>query len=151
MKRSVSYETGERLTPKLVTNVPSFTRYAQQEIGLSLPLGNGRRQAWSKWCKDELKVQGWSTDDLVVAVRYIKARKKQCRTLHGIFWYVKDAREWEAHNMEYSLDSLHLKVAEAIQNEDDEGWARRLSLAQGKALEMVYDNWLTERSHVRTN
>lgn len=146
MRRSVSYATGERLTPDKVTNVPSFTMYAQQELGLDLPLGNGRRQAWSKYCKDELSTQGWDIQDLVLAVQFIKANRKKCRTLHGILWFVKDAREWGAKRRDTSPDSsLHLKVAKAIASETDEGWARRLSLARGKALEIVYSNWVLER------
>lgn len=149
MKPSVSYATGERLRPELVTNVPSFTSYAQQELGLSLPLGNGRRQAWSKFCKDEMSVQGWQIRDLVTAVRFIKYKRKQCRSLYGILWFVKDARDWDSSRREHLPDSsLHLKVAEAIATETDDGWARRLSLAQGKALEMVYSNWLEERASV---
>jgi hypothetical protein len=121
-----------------------FTRYAQQEIGVDLPLGNGRRQGWHKYCKEELEAQGWQVQDLVSAVQYIKRFHKECRTPHGILWYVKDARDWAKNTsaME-SSENLHAKVAEAIELEDDEGWVRRLSLAQGRALQMVYDNWLT--------
>jgi hypothetical protein len=146
MRPSVNYATGERLTPELVTNVPSFTSYAQQELGLSLPLGNGRRQAWSKYCKDEMSTQGWVIDDLVLAVRFIKARRKKCRSLYGILWFVSDAQKWGKAAGEHLPDSsLHLKVAEAIAIETDDSWARRLSLASGKALEIVYSNWVKER------
>jgi len=147
MKRSVSYETGERLTPETVTNVPLFTRYAQQEIGVDLPLGNGRRQGWSKYVKEEMAAQGWEISDLVTSVRFIKTFNKQCRSPHGILWYVKDAREWDARSSQHlPQSSLHLKVAEALEKETDDGWARKLSLAKGKALERVYESWL---EHVR--
>jgi len=149
MRPSVSYVTGERLTPKLVTNVPSFTSYAQQELGLSLPLGNGRRQAWSKFCKDEMAAQGWEIQDLVTAVQFIKAKRKKCRSLHGILWFVSDAREWgSARNEHLPSSSLHLKVAEAIAIETDDSWARRLSLASGRALEIVYGKWVEERQGI---
>ena len=145
MRRSVNYETGERLTAEAITNVPLLTRYAQQEIGVNLPLGNGRRQGWSKFVKDEMKVQGWSIRDLVITIKYIKATNKQCNTPHGILWYVKDAKEWNDRAVQHTHDGLHMKVAETIELEVDESWARRLSLAKGKALELVYANWLVER------
>ncbi len=147
MKPSVSYETGERLTPEIITNVPLFTRFAQQEIGVDLPLGNGRRQGWSKYVKDEMKVQDWCIKDLVNAVRYIKVTNKQCRSLYGILWFVKDAKEWQSMCAQHlPNESLHLKVSEALEQETDDGWARRLSLAEGRALERVYENWLVERA-----
>lgn len=146
VKRSVSYETGERIRPENVSTVPAFTRYAQQEIGVDLPLGKGRRQGFMKFCKDEMTEQGWEVADLVAAVQYIKAYNKPCRTPQGVLWYVKEAKEWKARRAEYSDDeSLHLKVAKALQVEEDESWARKLSIAQGKALELVYRNWVTER------
>ena len=147
-KRSVNYETGERLQPHMVKTVPMFTRYAQQEIGVDLPLGNGRRQGWMKFCKEEMTLQGWEIRDLVTAVQYVKHFNKTCRTPQGILWYVRDAKEW-AKRVQAIVDSdnLHVKVAEALQSEDDEGWVRRLTLAQGKALQAVYQNW--EAAHVR--
>ena len=145
-KRSVVYETGERLTPDTVTNVPTFTRYAQQELGLSLPLGNGRRQGWMGFCKEEMAVQSWTIPDLVAAVDYIKAKRRECRTLHGILWYVDEAVKYKAScTSREADDSLHLKVAKALATEEDEGWARKLSLASGKALELVYASW--EQAH----
>lgn len=149
MRRSVSYETGERLRPELVTNLPTFMRYAQQEIGVDLPLGKGRRQGFLKFAKEEMEVQGWDVQDLVHAVQYVKQFNKPCRTPQGVLWYVRDARGWMERRVDNDPDeSLHLKVAAAIQSEDDESWARRLSMAQGKALEMVYQNWVAERSDV---
>lgn len=151
MKRSVSYETGERLQPGLVTNVPTFLRFAQQEIGVDLPISNGRRQGFMKFCKEEMDAQGWAIEDLVAAVQFVKEFNKPCRTPQGILWYVADARQWRDRVSAYRDDvDLHLKVAEALAMEDDESWARKLSLAQGKALELVYRNWAMERGNVRT-
>jgi hypothetical protein len=145
-KRSVNYETGERLRPEMVTNVPLFSRFAQQKIGVDLPLGNGRRQGWFKYCKQEMLQQGWEIQDLVAAVEYIKRFNKPCRTPQGILWYVKDAREWASRVRSAELsENLHVKVAKALETELDDGWIRKLSLAQGKALEMVYQNWVIER------
>lgn len=141
------YETGERLTPAKVTNIPSFTRFAQQELGLSLPLGNGRRQGWMGFCKEEMEVQGWEIQDLVRAVLYVKAKRPKCNTLYGLLWYVDDAKRWDDRlTFAANDEDLHLKVAKALATEDDEGWARKLSLASGKALEIVYSNWVAERA-----
>jgi hypothetical protein len=149
VKRSVSYATGERLRPELVTNVPTLLRFAQQEIGVDLPVSNGRRQGFMKFCKDEMEVQGWDIQDLVAAVQFIKVKHKPCRTPQGILWYVSDAKKWRDSRAAFEDDQdLHLKVAAALESETDESWARRLSLAQGKALELVYQNWVAERSDV---
>ncbi len=146
-RRSVSYETGERMTHENVTNVLSFSKYAQQELGLSLPLGNGRRQGWYKFLGQELVVQGWQISDLVDTVDFIKARRLKCHTPQGILWYVADSIKVNSKRTEFESDSnLHTKVANALAVETDDGWARRLSLAKGKALELVYANWVAERA-----
>jgi len=143
MKPSVVYETGERIYPDMVQTVPMFTKYARQELGLSLPVGNGRRQGWMKFCKDEMEEQGWRFEDLTTAVRFIKSKHKKCDTLYGILWYVKQAREWDRRARDFDpTTSLHLKVAAAIQQETDEEWVRKLALADGRALELVYEGWL---------
>ena len=83
-RRSVVYSTGERLTPEAVTNIPTFNLFAQQELGLSLPIGNGRRQGWSKFLKGEMEQQLWDIQDLVRAVQYIKRTNAECRTPNDI-------------------------------------------------------------------
>lgn len=137
-----NHQTGERLKADDIHTIPALTMFAQQEIGVDLPLGNGRRQGWMRWCKTEMAEQGWQVEDLVVSVRYIKQFSKPCRSPQGILWYVKDAREWQARAGAYdNHEDLHLKVAMAINNEVDETWVRRLSIASGKALEIVYRQW----------
>ncbi len=149
MKRSVSYASGqpERLQPEDVTTVPKFTQFVRQELGLSYPVGKGRREGWMKYCKNEMEVQGWSFRQLVDAVHYIKEERKSCKTLQGTLWYVDEAQRWVWRTVEEaSFDDLHAKVADALAVEDDEGWRRKLALAQGKALEMVYSRWELERA-----
>jgi hypothetical protein len=137
------YETGERLSADMVGNIPKLTKFAQQEIGVDLPLGNGRRQGWYGYCKKEMAAQGWNIQDLVLSVQYIKRFHKVCRSPQGILFYVGDAKAWNSKVTAIEdSDNLHVKVADAIKSEDDEGWVRRLSLAQGEALRMVYQNWL---------
>jgi len=114
-KRSVVYSTGERIDPEMVTNIPSLNRYAQQELGLSLPVGNGRRQGWSKFCKREMEQQLWDIKDLVRAVKYIKQTHAKCDTIYGILWYVDEARQWEQRRaVRVASDDLQAKVAYAI-------------------------------------
>jgi hypothetical protein len=96
-----------------------------------------------------MSTQGWQIRDLVTAVQFIKAKRKKCRSLHGILWFVSDAKKWNHYRGEHLPNSsLHLKVAEAIAQETDDTWARRLTLASGKALEVVYGNWVEERGLV---
>ena len=148
MRPSVSFKTGtkERLLPDEVDSVPKFTEYARQELGLSYPVGQGRREAWMKFCKEEMSTQSWSFEDLVNAVRFIKIEGKSCRTLQGIFWYVGEARASLSNSkLEDEILDLQVKVAEALAQEQDEGWRRRLSLARGKALVLVYTEWRDTR------
>ena len=149
MRPSVSYSSGkpERLQPEDITTVPAFTEYARQELGLSYPLGKGRREGWMKYCKSEMETQGWSFVQLVAAVQHIKAKRASCRTLQGIFYYVDEAAflSFQAKKRQQNHD-LHANVADALQVERDEGWRRRLSLAQGQALAMVYDQGRLERA-----
>jgi hypothetical protein len=149
VKPSVSYSSGkpERLRPEDITSVPAFTEYARQELGLSYPVGKGRREGWMKHCLEEMVTQDWDFVQLVAAVQYIKAKRASCRTLHGILYYVDEAAllSLRAAKQQQNTD-LHANVADALQVERDEGWRRRLSLAQGQALAMVYDQWRLERA-----
>lgn len=143
MKRSVDYSTGKvRLTAESVTGVPSFTEFAQQELGVGLPIGKGRRAGWMKFCKEEMLTQGWTPLDLANTVLYVKAARKQCHNVYGLLFWVSDAKRWAAARDTVDVSSLHAKVAVAIQSETDEDWVRKLSLARGKSLELVYENWL---------
>jgi len=110
-------------------------------------VGKGRREGWLKHCKEEMGVQGWSFQQLVGAVHYIKSESKSCRSLEGILWYIDEAQRWaSSQEEEASFYDLHVKVADALAVERDEGWRRKLALAQGKALEMVYMRWELERA-----
>ena len=145
MARSVSYASGnpERLRPEDVTSVPKFTEYARQELGLSYPVGKGRREGWMKYAKEEMETQSWSFTQLVTAVQHIKSTRASCRTLQGIFWYVDEAQRLEVSLLrKQETFNLQVNVAEALASESDEMWRRKLSLAQGRALEMVYSQWL---------
>jgi hypothetical protein len=100
-----------------------------------------------KHCKEEMETQSWTFLQLITAVRYIKEIHASCRTLYGILHYVDEAERWyEAVKAEWEVGNLHVKVADALAVEDDEGWRRKLALAQGKALEMVYSRWELERA-----
>jgi len=147
--RSVSYVSGmpDRLRPEDVTTVPKFTEYARQELGLSYPVGKGRREGWMHHCKEEMSTQSWTFAQLVVAVQYIKETRANCRTLHGILWYIDEAGRAGDHLLEeQQITDLHVNVADALEIEHDESWRRKLALAQGKALEMVYAQWRVERA-----
>jgi len=149
--RSVNYVSGmpDRLLPKDVTSVPKFTEYARQELGLSYPVGKGRREGWMHFCKEEMKTQNWSFDQLVVAVEYIKDGKRSCRTLYGILYYVGEAGDLKARrDLDLTTHNLQVKVADALNVEKDETWRRRLALARGQALAMVYEQWRLEHDHL---
>lgn len=148
MRRSIAFATGapDRLQPHDITNVPEFTEYARQELGVSYPVGKGRRESWMAFAKEEIEIQMWAMEDLVRTVDYIKGTGQQCRTLQGILWYVDAARGWSSQRRSTAYVDLHAKVARALQVEDDTIWIRRLSLAQGNVLEGVYAEWEAERS-----
>lgn len=151
MTRYVNYVSGmpDRLLPEDVTSVPKFTEYARQELGLSYPVGKGRREGWMKHCKEEMNTQSWSFVDLVTAVDYIKEKRSVCHTLYGILWYVGDARRTvQTVQREQDDTNLHMKVADALNVEEDETWRRKLALARGQALAMVYEQWRSEHDHL---
>jgi hypothetical protein len=92
--------------------------------------------------KDEMAVNGWSFGDLIATVRYIKDQGIRVREPYGIFFHVNAALAAHGKQEEYDLVSA---VADALANETDEAWVRRLSLAKGVALERVYEQWRDER------
>ena len=148
MARSVTYGSGipDRLQPEDVTTVPKFTEFARQELGLSYPLGKGRREGWMKYCKEEMSTQSWTFKQLITAVTYIKDGHRSCRTLYGILHYIDEAGDVKARvNKEFKDHNLHVNVAAALETEQDEEWRRRLSLAQGPALELAYAQWRAEQ------
>jgi hypothetical protein len=123
-------------------SVVAFMGFARQQIGVPLPIGVQKRGAIAKNFKREMEAQGWSLDDLVGTVRWLKREGYHPATLWAIFRFVDQARR-------DSIDirgDLQAKVAVALQRESDPVWIRRLSLAQGQALVAVYRNWLKERS-----
>lgn len=148
MKRSIEFATGtpDRLQPHDVKNIPDLTLYARQELGVSYPVGAGRREAWMHFAKEEMETQLWSIEDLVRTIDYIKGTGQTCRTLQGMLWYVDAARGWKTQGRSNSYVTLHAKVARALNLEGDPLWIRRLSLAQGNVLEGVYAEW--EAAHV---
>ena len=148
MSRSIAFATGapDRLQPHDIKNIPDLTEYARQELGISYPVGKGRRESWMHFAKEEMELQLWSIEDLVRTVDYIKGTKQQCRTLQGILWYVDAARGWRTQGRSGDYVDLHAKVALALNVEDDTLWIRRLSLAQGNVLKGVYAEWEAERS-----
>jgi len=100
-----------------------------------------------KYCKEEMSTQSWTFLQLTTAVLFIKKGRRSCRTLYGILHYVDEAGDMQARvNKNLENHNLQVNVADALQVERDEGWRRRLSLAQGKALEMVYKQWELERA-----
>ena len=138
-KPSISYETGrDALDPREVTGAQAFTRYAAAMLGCEVPVGGSYRGTWYSKLKEEMEVQGWSWDDLVLTVKYLNRRGITIRKIMGVLYFVQEAQK-EGQRKE--ITDLHLKVGEAMSVETDETWRRRLSLAKGKSLELVYREW----------
>lgn len=119
----------------------TFTQYCQEKLGTDMPVGANRTR-WFAQLKQEMELQHWDYEDLVRTVQYIRTEGIAVRYPHGVLHYVKAAKQAV---VETSVSDLHTKVAEALGKETDPVWMRRLSLAQGTALEMVYTNWRKER------
>lgn len=123
-----------------------FTLLCRERLGVSIPVGGVMRGRWYEQLGKEMKIQGWTWQDLVHTVDYIAENNLRCRKIFGVLFYVDEAIEdRERRAALRSSSDLHVKVAEAIATETDEYWRRRLSLAQGKILERVYKEW-TERN-----
>lgn len=140
MKPSRTYAAGNRkILGQEVDAAVVFTRYAHQELGVPVPVGGSNRGLWFRRLKDEMDWNTWTWEDLVNAVRYVKNRNKRLHTMDGIFYFVGDAKRAGYGSEE--IDDLQAKVAEALYQETDEAWIRRLSLAQGTALRLIYQQW----------
>lgn len=119
----------------------SFTQYCREWLGTEIPVGSDRTK-WFGQLKTEMDLHEWSWDDLVKAVAYIKREGLTVRHPYGVLHHVERAREALGNR---TIVDVQAKVAAALGVETDPDWVRRLSLAQGKALEMVYENWRKER------
>lgn len=128
---STGYDENDHSSPA------AFSRYARKELGVEVPVLKGR-SLWYRRLTDEMESQGWDWDDLVKTVRYIKANRIQPENIFQVLYHVQKAQKWVEYMDEYDL---HAKVADALAQEEDESWRRRLSLAQGRALEKVYQQW----------
>jgi hypothetical protein len=107
-------------------------------LGCEIPIGGQRRGVWYAQLAEEMDIQGWDWNDLVNAVDYLVETGKTVRTVNGVLFFVDEAKRMRATT---STTDLQVKVAEALATETDEYWRRRLSLAQGKNLERVYEEW----------
>lgn len=116
-----------------------ITKYARQRLGCEIPVGPKYRAVWYNRLKEEMAIQGWSYADLVRSIEYCHSQGIVVRKVAGILYYVDEAKR---KGVERDEGDLHLKVAEALGKETDEKWIRKLSLAQGKALERVYEQWV---------
>lgn len=134
------YWTGE--DPNEYRSPAGFTRYAHRLLGVEMPVYKGRG-IWHAKLMEEKEANGWVWDDLAKTVRYLKAHNKHVGSVFGILYYVDKAKAWSEYLDEYDLQA---KVAEAMSEEEDETWRRRLSLAKGKALSRVYEQWRIQRA-----
>ncbi|MND07921.1 hypothetical protein D3C83_302250 [compost metagenome] len=62
-----------------------------------------------------------------------------------MLYKVDEAKKWREVEDQYELQA---NVAEALAGETDPMWVRRLSLASGRVLAQVYENWRQERGEV---
>jgi hypothetical protein len=144
-KLSYSYQTGiEDLDKNEARSTAGFTRYAKAKLGCEVPV-TSYRGVWFARLNEEMKIQGWTWDDLITAVEYLVWRKIQIHKIEGVLHFVHEAQIWAKERASYDL---HAKVAEAMAVETDEVWLRRLSLARGKALERVYDEWKVAKGEI---
>lgn len=137
MTRYVRYTGIDPFDPTNATTPKGFTTYAKARLGCELPVGK-QRAAWYQRLKEEMEIQNWGFKDLVQTVQYILAQQIQVRRIYGIFYHVDDAQRWAKNMVSHDL---HAQVAAAMSVEQDEMWLRRLSLAKGKALERVLNEW----------
>jgi hypothetical protein len=138
-RRSISNHT----SGEPPSNPFEFALYLREQLGLSFPPG-GRRKAFLGQLKDEMELNGWSYQDLIATVAYVKAQNIRVKEPYGIFFHVNAAISGAAKQEEYDLVS---GVAQALSEETDETWIRRLSLAKGRALEKVFEQWRNERGN----
>lgn len=125
-------------------NPYEFSMFLRENLGVFYGPGT-QRSKWFGALKDEMTINGWTWQDMICAVIYVKDRRINLKTPWGLFYHVNDAKAAEDIVESYDLIS---SVAEAISQEKDQRWLQRLSLAKGKALERVYKEWRMERAHI---
>lgn len=134
----------ERIMGSDVENIQDLIHYARQQLGCRIPFGKGERAGFGKWMEDEAAAHGWSVDDLVAAVMFCKDRSIRLNHIKGLLYYVDEATGYRAQE---EGRNLALLVSEALNQEQDPAWVRKLSLAQGRSLELVYDQWKRSHAH----
>jgi hypothetical protein len=140
-------KTDDLLQKNDVSNTLELLTYAQQRIGTPIPIGVKKRGAQIARIKDEMEVQRWNLEHLVAAVDYMKSRGIKARSFDYVLYHVEPAiRDGFMPRVNTStFDSLEAAVADAVFIETDDAWTRKLCLARGVALQMVYGQWREER------
>lgn len=142
MRPSFSYAAsrGELLSRTDVTNVTELLAYCRQQLGTYIPVGPGPKKGLVKNIKSEMEYQGWTLDDLLDTVSYCQRNGYHVKDMWMLLKLV------DSHLADTQTIDLQGKVAEALHQESDPVWQRRLSLAKGFALALVYQEWLKVRA-----
>lgn len=136
----------ERIRKADVENIQDLIHYARQQLGCRIPFGKGERAGFGKWLEDEAASNGWDLQDLLAAVSYCKGKHIRLNHVKGLLYYVDEATDYRVQE---ETRDISLLVSQALNQEEDPTWVRRLSLAQGRSLELVYDQWRKSRAAVQ--
>ena len=135
------YKTGwaGRMHGKDVDSIPAIMRFYTQELGAELPKSYKARGVLSRRIKEEMEIQSWDFQDLVAAIRFMKQQGERPKGFGAVFYKVSEARNQGLKTD--ADDDLNEKIGEALAEETDPTWIRRLTMAKGKARVAVYMEW----------
>lgn len=128
-----------------VRSIPDYIHWVSQELGVD---------AYSRRYHGGLEhtrqyLEAGDLSDLIATVSYIKRQQLRLKRVDSVPFYVEKARVagFIRDEDEIAYSVLRAQADAAIYSEDEPSWIRRLSLAEGKALRIVFDQWKRERGN----
>lgn len=144
-----SIQPVEFLRASDVSTPQDVMEYASQQIGCGMPIGVKARGVAQRRIREEMEAQKWSFAHLIAAIDYMKSKAIRPRSIDFIFYHVDTAiRNGYLRRPVSTMDGLSQAVTEAVYLETDPDWTRRLLAARGAALQLVYNQWVSERGSI---
>lgn len=127
-----------------ITSIPDYILWVGQELGVD----THSRRYHGGMTETRSYLSGGHLSDLIATVKYLKGQPVRLSRVDSVPFYVDKARiaGFIRDPEVLAYDLLRAQADAAIYVEDSASWIRRLSLAEGEALRIVYDMWKKERA-----
>jgi len=127
-----------------ITSIPDYILWVGQELGVD----THSRRYHGGMTETRAYLSGGHLSDLIATVKYLKGQPVRLNRVDSVPFYIEKARiaGFIRDPDALAYDVLRAPADAAIYLEDNSSWIRRLSLAEGDALRIVYDMWKKERA-----